>query len=108
MRDTAGIRGVGIPVFCRGVSPNSPARNGPGTVGEPLALGGVAVAAGDVAVLDEDGVVIVPRDRLDAVLARLPAIREAEAELDAKVKSGLGVPGFVCTVLEGPRDPPPR
>jgi 4-hydroxy-4-methyl-2-oxoglutarate aldolase len=33
VRDLAGVLGVGLPVYCAGVTPNSPARNGPGTVG---------------------------------------------------------------------------
>ncbi len=33
VRDLAGILAVGLPVYCAGLSPNSPARNGPGTCG---------------------------------------------------------------------------
>ena len=61
VRDIAGIRAVGLPCFAAGVTPNSPARNGPGTVGLPVVVGGVTVAAGDIVVGDEDGVVVVPR-----------------------------------------------
>ena len=42
-RDLAGIVGVGLPVYCAGLTPNSPVRNGPGTVGLPVVLGGVAI-----------------------------------------------------------------
>ena len=41
VRDLVGILGVGLPVYCAGLSPNSPARNGPGSVGLPVVLGGV-------------------------------------------------------------------
>src|SRR5262249_6605864 len=41
VRDIAGIRDVGLPCFAAGVSPNSPARNGPGTVGLPVVIGGI-------------------------------------------------------------------
>ncbi len=99
VRDIAGLRAVGLPCFAAGVTPNSPARNGPGTVGLPVTLGGVTVAAGDLVVGDLDGVVILPFARIDAVIARLAALRAAEAELEAKVKAGLEVPDFVQGLL---------
>lgn len=38
-RDRAGIVATGMPLFARGIVPNSPALNGPGTVGAPVVLG---------------------------------------------------------------------
>jgi len=35
---------VGLPVDCAGVTPNSPARRGPGTVGQPIDLGGACAS----------------------------------------------------------------
>lgn len=95
VRDVPGIRGVGLPCFSVGVTPNSPAREGPGTVGFAIVLAGVSVAAGDILLGDQDGVVVVPFDRIDEVIGRLPGIRAAEAELDAKVKAGLRIPSFM-------------
>jgi 4-hydroxy-4-methyl-2-oxoglutarate aldolase len=89
VRDTRGIREVGLPCFAAGVSPNSPARNGPGTVGAPIVLGGVAVASGDIVVADEDGVVIVPAARIAATIARLAEVRKQEDAMTAKVADGL-------------------
>jgi len=99
VRDVPGIRAVGLPCFAAGVTPNSPARNGPGTVGMPVVIGGTAIGPGDIVLGDGDGVVIVPLSRIDAVIARLPAIREAEAALDAKVKAGLEVPDFILSLF---------
>lgn len=97
VRDLPGLRAVGLPAFAVGVTPNSPARSGPGTVGAPVVVGGVRVASGDVVVADDDGVVIVPRERLAEVLARLPAIRAAEAGMDRRVREeGLRVPPFLA------------
>lgn len=95
VRDIPGIRGVGLPCFAVGVTPNSPAREGPGTVGYAVTLAGVAVASGDIVAGDQDGVVVVPYARIDAVIARLATVREAEARLDAQVRGGLrGLPGL--------------
>lgn len=95
VRDLAGIRQVGLPAWAMGVTPNSPHRNGPGTVGHPVTLAGVRVNAGDVVLADADGVVVVPRERLAEVVARLPAIREAEARADAAVRAGAISPAFL-------------
>ena len=98
-RDLDGLEAVGIPVFCRGISPNSPARNGPGKVGLPIHLGGVTVASGDVVAGDRDGVVVVPRARIEEVAQALVRTREAEAGLEAKVVGGLKVPDFAAALL---------
>jgi 4-hydroxy-4-methyl-2-oxoglutarate aldolase len=103
VRDLAGIRAVGLPCFAAGVTPNSPARNGPGAVGLPVVIGGVSVAAGDIVVGDEDGVVIVPASRTAAAIARLVEIRRAEAELDAAVKAGLDLPPWIAQLRAGGR-----
>jgi len=44
-RDRAGIVATGLPLFCAGIVPNSPAMNGPGTVGAPVTLGDVHARA---------------------------------------------------------------
>jgi 4-hydroxy-4-methyl-2-oxoglutarate aldolase len=87
-RDRAGIVATGLPVFCAGVVPNSPARNGPGTVGALVTLGGVPVRPGDIVVGDADGVAIVPQEMVEAVLERLAAVRAAEAKAVAAVEAG--------------------
>jgi 4-hydroxy-4-methyl-2-oxoglutarate aldolase len=103
VRDVPGILSVGLPLYAIGVNPNSPARNGPGTVGHPIVIGGVSVTPGDIVIGDGDGVVIVPRTDLDSVLKRLEDVKKAEATMDAKVKGGLEVPDFVKAILESER-----
>ncbi len=83
VRDLAGLRQVGLPVFAAGITPNSPTRQGPGTAGLPIVVGGVRVESGDVLVGDLDGVVVIPQARLAAVVDRLATIRQKEAALDA-------------------------
>ncbi|WP_416897765.1 MAG: RraA family protein [Minwuia sp.] len=95
VRDTPGIAHVGLPCFAAGVTPNSPAKNGPGTVNLPVVVGGVAVEAGDMLVGDVDGVVVIPFAKIDAVIARLDDVRAAEAKTLAAVEGGLGVPGHI-------------
>jgi 4-hydroxy-4-methyl-2-oxoglutarate aldolase len=103
VRDLVGVLGVGLPVYCAGVTPNSPARNGPGTVGHPVTMGGMTIAPGDIVIGDNDGVVIIPLAQAEAVLDKLKDVKAAEAALEAKVKAGLEVPDFVQKILESDR-----
>src|SRR5262245_58189631 len=99
VRDVVGIEAVGLPVYCAGVIANSPARNGPGTVGLPVVLGGVAIASGDILVGDRDGIAVVPRLEADVVRSRLAAVKAAEQALDVQVRQGLDMPDFAEAVL---------
>jgi 4-hydroxy-4-methyl-2-oxoglutarate aldolase len=103
VRDIVGILGVGLPVYCAGVTPNSPARNGPGTVGQPVDLGGLRVESGDIVIGDRDGIVVVPREQAAAVLQALTEVRAAEAALEAKVKGGLELSDFARAILASDR-----
>jgi 4-hydroxy-4-methyl-2-oxoglutarate aldolase len=48
-------------------------------------------------------VVIGPASRIEETIARLPAVRAAEADLDAKVKAGLGIPSFIQKLIDSGR-----
>ncbi|MEM9139070.1 MAG: RraA family protein [Pseudomonadota bacterium] len=99
VRDHEGIVPVGLPVFCAGLNPNSPYANGPAKVGTPIVLGGVPVATGDIIAADRSGVVVVPFERIDAVIATVRRITSLEEELDAKVAAGQKVPGAIEDLL---------
>jgi 4-hydroxy-4-methyl-2-oxoglutarate aldolase len=103
VRDLAGIIAVGLPVYAAGLTPDSPARNGPGTVGLPIVLGGVSIDSGDIIVGDNDGVVVIRRSEASAVIRQLADVRAAETDLEAKVKAGLEIPDFVRTLLQSDR-----
>jgi len=103
IRDIEGTIKTGLPCYAAGVTPNSPARNGPGTAGFPITVGGVQVNSGDVIVGDRDGVVVVPFERIDEAIARLDEVLVAEAALDASVSQGLKMPEFASSILEGDR-----
>jgi 4-hydroxy-4-methyl-2-oxoglutarate aldolase len=102
-RDRSGLLAAGLPLFCAGISPNSPARNGPGTAGLPVTVGGVPVSPGDVIVGDADGVVVVPQAMLDQVIADLAQVRDAEARAEAKVRAGATMVDAVAQILAGDR-----
>lgn len=88
VRDAAELRQAGLPVFARGVVPTGPHKGWGGAINAPIQCGGCAVAPGDLVVGDDDGVVVVPRDRLDAVLAGARARLAAERETHAQIEAG--------------------
>ncbi|OED40357.1 aldolase [Chromatiales bacterium (ex Bugula neritina AB1)] len=100
VRDLEGINEVGLPVFCKGLSPNSPYAKGPGTIGTDIQLGGVSVKSGDILVTDDSGIVVVPYERIDEVIASVAHIKELEEALDAKVADGLVVPDDIRSLME--------
>lgn len=85
-RDRDSIAEMRLPLWATGVTPTGPTKNGPGIIGEPIACGGVVVETGDVIVADGDGVAVIKRDRLTAVLDRLTAVDEAEDRLRARIR----------------------
>jgi 4-hydroxy-4-methyl-2-oxoglutarate aldolase len=85
-RDLVGLIEVGLPIFSRGITPNSCVKTGPGKVGLPAVVGGVLVSPGDVVMGDKDGVVVIPRAMLDEVIARVKEIRAAESQIIDRVK----------------------
>ena len=88
-RDRDGIVPVGLPVFARGITPNSCVRSGPGRIGFPIVCGGVAVQSGDVLVGDRDGVVVIPQGSVETVIGRLDEIRRAEDATQDKIRAGM-------------------
>ncbi len=86
-RDIAGIRQVGMPLFI--TAPTARVTVGYVdlvAVNEPVLLGGIRVNPGDIVVGDEDGVVIVPRDRVDEVLEKVAEVNRIEGEMEVAIE----------------------
>ena len=96
VRDVSGSDAVGIPVFAAGVIPNSPQKNGPGSVGLPVVAGGVAIAAGDIVCGDEDGVVVIPAALIEETARALADVRKKEAEMEKAVHAGDVAPAWLA------------
>jgi regulator of RNase E activity RraA len=71
VRDVRGIRAVEFPVFHGGIAPlDSKGRGEVAEIDVPIEIGGVRIAPGDLVFGDVDGVVVVPRQAEEEVLAR--------------------------------------
>ena len=76
VRDLAAARDIEFPVFALGTTVAAGNKNGGGTVGVPVSVGGVVVQTGDIIVGDIDGVIVVPAADVETVAAG------AEAKLE--------------------------
>ena len=103
VRDVTGLMKVGVPVFARGTTANSPQKNGPGTIGQPIVIGGVIVHSGDLVVGDRDGIVVLSREQIHEALEEIEAIREKESKIEAEIARGLTKPDWVKEILAGGR-----
>lgn len=88
VRDVAGLADSGLAVFHRGVGPASCAKERSVSVGEPVVVGGVEVAPGDMVVGDDDGVAIVASQAWEVVLSEVAALREHEARILSELAEG--------------------
>lgn len=79
VRDRTVLDQVAPPTFATGLNHLGPYKDGPGELRGTVSIGGLVVADGDLIVADEDGVAVVPRSRLDSVLAAAEAKAVAEA-----------------------------
>jgi 4-hydroxy-4-methyl-2-oxoglutarate aldolase len=69
VRDVETLAELGLPIWARWIRVKGATKDIPGTIGEPVQVGGAAIRQGDIVVLDADGVTIVEAERVDDVLA---------------------------------------
>ncbi len=88
VRDVEELRELELPVWARWVRIAGADKKAPGTIGEPVVVGGATIRQGDLVVLDADGVAVVEAERVDEVLAAAREREEKEATKRAKLQEG--------------------
>ena len=88
VRDLEELQELGLPIWARYVRVRGAEKQLPGTIGEPVDVGGATIRQHDVVVLDADGAVVVEQARVEAVLAAAQTRAEREREKRAKLQAG--------------------
>jgi RraA family protein len=99
IRDVAAIRKGRTPVYAAGVTHRGPFKNGPGEINAVIALAGMVIEPGDLVLGDEDGVICVPFDAAERVLAEAQAKHRAEAVQMAAINSGTSNRAWIDKAL---------
>ena len=90
VRDTREIRQLQqFSVWCRGVTPAASHKQGPVVVGGSISLGGILIRDGDLVIADEDGVVIWPKEQINALLGKAAAKRQQDNARLARLQQGM-------------------
>ena len=82
VRDLDELADFGLPIWARFVRAQGASKGEVGKLDVPVVVGGADIRPGDVVVMDGDGVVVLPSDRVEEVL---PAARE-RAERETAVR----------------------
>lgn len=89
LRDEDALRRMSIPVYCTGITPQGPYKNGPGEINVPIACGGQVVFPGDILVGDADGIVVVRKEYAEEVAAAGRAKFDSEAIQLSDIQNNL-------------------
>lgn len=98
-RDTSSLSGGAFPVFSTGSNPCGPTKGLGGRLGIPVSVGGVSVSPGDLVVGDADGVVVIPRADLPAVLDAAGGKIAAEQQRIREIEAGILVSPWLDDAL---------
>jgi regulator of RNase E activity RraA len=82
IRDIGEIRDAQFPVFARGLMPKPGAKEQMFPLNQPIQCGGVTVHGGDYIVADEDGVAVIPKDKLTEVYKLAKTRTDKDAGMD--------------------------
>ncbi|MGW0335676.1 4-carboxy-4-hydroxy-2-oxoadipate aldolase/oxaloacetate decarboxylase [Streptomyces sp. NPDC003011] len=88
IRDTQELRDMNFPAWSRAVSAQGTVKATGGSVNVPVAIDGQVIRPGDVILADDDGVVVVPRERARATVEASEAREAKEAKARAAFIDG--------------------
>jgi len=103
VRDREAIVKHGFPVWSAAICMRATVKRASKGLNSPVTVGGVTVHAGDLVLADDDGVVVIARERLRQVLDKTLAKETTEAGVMARLKEGeltIDLLGFRQTLHE--------
>jgi regulator of RNase E activity RraA len=91
IRDVKSIKGEGISVFCRGIVTRAGTATRLGEINAPVVCGGVIVNPGDWIVGDDDGVVVIPKDKVENIIHIAEETLKREAIIREAIEQGKSI-----------------
>ena len=88
VRDSADIITMNFPTFSRGLCVHGTGKQGGGTINHPIRIGAAHIYPGDLIVGDCDGIVVIPRENIEAVVTKAIEREEKEKEIREKLRKG--------------------
>jgi regulator of RNase E activity RraA len=98
-RDWNEIAARDFPAFACGANPCGPTKGLAGRLGIPVSVGGTSVSPGDLVVGDADGVVVIPRLQVEAVVTAAEDKLAAERQRLQEISEGLLVSPWLDDAL---------
>ena len=89
VRDSAEMIDMGFPVFCRGFCIRGTTKAILGLINYPTLFGGVLVNPGDLIIGDDDGIVIVDRNKCETILEESIKRKDLEHAKSTQLKTGV-------------------
>lgn len=99
IRDRPTIAAMPISFFARGLTPVALRRQEPGSAMVPISIGGVTIEPGDWVVADDDGVVVIHPQDVDAVIAKAAEDARIERRIMELVEAGAKITEAVRQAL---------
>jgi len=96
IRDVPEIVKLRFPAYAKIITPTAGEPKGFGEIGVPIRMGKVRVFTGDWIVGDEDGVVVIPKDKAVEIANRAMDVLERENRIREEIKEG----GTLSSVME--------
>lgn len=88
VRDVDEIRALKYPIWASGITPNAGDPKGMGEINSEITCGGQTVKPGDYIVADENGVVVIPKERAYEIARRAKEVEKMESRLYEEIRRG--------------------
>ena len=88
IRDFGHVSKHPFPVFAAGVTLRGPFQSGPGHINVPIGIAGMVVEPGDLLLGDDDGVICIPHDDVEALYPEAQKRFDGENQQRERVRNG--------------------
>jgi 4-hydroxy-4-methyl-2-oxoglutarate aldolase len=88
VRDGVAIKKRGFPIFCQGLCMKGTVKETIEFINHPISCGDVLVNPGDIILGDDDGVVVIPKDRAEEILKKCQEREKKEEEIMRELVAG--------------------